>query len=146
MIAHTGTPDLVLQFVCVPWTHRVAIVNCKCQIFNTAYDGLMNSACPRLHGLAVLLKLLLRATQATPCDRQRPSEDPHMGWSMDSDTQRSPRVMSQTADPDDPDVSVLQCMVMLFSLGKFQQQAMPSIQHSCLSKLNINMSRLRTAC
>lgn len=41
--------------------------------------------------------------QAAPCDRQL-ADDRHSGWSMPAEPLQSPRLMSSTADPDDPDV------------------------------------------
>ncbi|DBA80450.1 TPA: Katanin p60 ATPase-containing subunit A1 [Trebouxia sp. C0005] len=40
---------------------------------------------------------------AAPCDRQL-ADDRHSGWLMPAATLQSPRLMSSTADPDDPDV------------------------------------------
>lgn len=41
---------------------------------------------------------------AAPPERQMPADDGYNGWPRDSRAQHPARVMSQTADPDDPDV------------------------------------------
>lgn len=45
--------------------------------------------------------------QAAPPERQMLADDGYNGWPRDSRAQHPARVMSQTADPDDPDVSIL---------------------------------------
>ena len=51
--------------------------------------------------------------QATPTVRQLPADDSYAPWCMDTQAKCSPRVTSQTADPDDPDVSILPHVAML---------------------------------
>lgn len=57
--------------------------------------------------------------QAAPPERQMPADgECHTGWSMGGHTQRSSRIMPQTADPDDPDVSSFLCSALMLTVQK----------------------------